>query len=101
MDGELEAVLVLVEQAFDLEEVILLEGVEGLLDVVPHLGFDLATAIAEGQREIGFAGLLGFHLVGHDNKRGGNDLVFVLDAIGDEKIFHELGRRLRTVRSLN
>ena len=64
MNGELKAVLVLVDEAFDLEEIVLLEGVENFLDVVPHFGFELAAAIAEGQGEIGLTGFLGLDLLG-------------------------------------
>ena len=78
----LEAVLVFVDQALDLEEVILLEGVENFFDVVPHLGFDLAAAVAEGERQIGLAGFLGLDLLGDHDKSGGDDLVFVLGAVG-------------------
>ena len=77
MHRELKAVLVLVDQAFDLEEVILLEGVEDLFNVVPHLGFDLAAAIAESERQIRLAGLLGFDLLGNHDEARGDDLVFL------------------------
>ena len=90
MDGELEAVLVLVDQAFDLDEVILLEAVDGVLDVVPHLGFDVAAAIAEGQSQIGLAALLGFDLLGDDDEGRSDDLVLVLNAVGNEKFLHRL-----------
>ena len=62
MDGELEAVLVLVDQALDLDEVVLLEGVDGVLDVVPHLGFDVAAAIAQGEGQVRLTAFLGFDL---------------------------------------
>src|SRR5271156_3078766 len=41
VDGELEAALVLIDQALDLEKVILLEDDEHLFHVVPHLGLEL------------------------------------------------------------
>src|SRR5579863_7641319 len=62
VNGDLEAVLVLVEKAFDLEEIILLEGVEGVLNVVPHFGFDLPSAVAQGESEIRFSGLFRLYL---------------------------------------
>ena len=68
VDRELKAVLVLVDEAFDLEEVILLESFENFLDVVPHFGFELAAAVAEGEREVRLAGLLGFDLLAHDDE---------------------------------
>ena len=90
VDGELEAVLVLVDQALDLDEVVLIEGVDGILDVVPHLGFDVAAAIAEGQSQVGFTGLLGLDLLGNHHEARSDDLVFVLDAVGNEKFLHRL-----------
>ena len=62
VDRELEAVFVFVNQPFDLEKVVLLEGVDEFLDVVPHLGFDLAAAIAQSQRQIRLSGFLWFDL---------------------------------------
>src|ERR1700678_3453520 len=47
VDCELEAALVFVDQALDLEKVILLEDVEHLFHVVPHLGLELAAAVPE------------------------------------------------------
>ncbi len=88
VDGELEAVLVLVDEALDLEEVVLLEGVEDFFDVVPHFGFELAAAVAESEREIGLAGFLGLDLLADDDEAGGDDLVFVARAIADVEVFH-------------
>ena len=47
VDRQLEAVVVLVQQAFDFDEVVLIERVEYVLHVVPDLGFDLAGSIRE------------------------------------------------------
>src|SRR5580698_1266919 len=58
VNRDLEAVLVFVEQAFDLEEVVLLEGVDRVLDVIPHLGFDLTGSITQDERQIGLSSLL-------------------------------------------
>ena len=74
----LKAVFVFVDQALDFEEVILLEGIENFLDVVPHLGFDLSAAVAQGEREIGLARLFRFYLLGDYNKGGGDDFIFVI-----------------------
>src|SRR5271155_5952744 len=52
VDGELETVFVFVDEAFDLEKIVLLENVEDLIHVVPHLGFELPAAVAESEREI-------------------------------------------------
>ena len=48
MNGELEPVLVLIDQTLDLDEVVLVEGVDRILDVVPHFAFDVAAAVAQG-----------------------------------------------------
>src|SRR5580704_11639705 len=94
VNGDLEAVLIFVEQAFDLEEVVLLEGVDRVLDVVPHLGFDLAGAITQDQRQIGLSGLLRLDLLGDDHKTRGDDLVFVVRAIGQEEFLHAVQAKL-------
>ena len=88
MDRELETILVLVDEAFDLKEVVLLEGVEDFFDVVPHLGFDLAAAITERKRQVRLAGFLGLDLLADDDETRGNDLVLVARAIADVEVFH-------------
>ena len=88
VDSELKAILVFVDEAFDLEEVILLEGVENFFDVVPHFGFELAAAVAESEREVGLAGFLGLDLLADDDEGGSDDLVFVARAIADVEVFH-------------
>ena len=88
VDGELEAVLVLVDEAFDFDEVVLVEGVKGVLNVVPHLGFELAAAVPEGEGEIGLAGLLRLNLLRDDHEAGSDDLVFLAGAVGDKEFFH-------------
>ena len=93
VDGDLKTVLVFVEQAFDFDEVVLLEGVDGFLDVVPHLGFELAGAIREHQGQVRLAGFLRLHLLGNDHEVRGDDFVFVLDAVGDEEFFHRVKAR--------
>src|SRR6266576_4844571 len=89
VNRELKAILVLVEETFDLEEVVLFKSVECILDVVPHLGFDLSAAITQDKSEIRFARLLGLHLLRHHHKGGSNDLIFLLGAVADEKFLHE------------
>ena len=88
MNRQLKALLVLVDQTLDFEEIILLERVENFLNVIPHLGFQLAAAVAERQGKIGLSGFLGLDLLGYDNKSRGDDFVFVADAIADIKILH-------------
>ena len=88
MYGDLETVLVLVQQALDLEEVFLIEGVERVLDVVPHFGVDLPAAVAQSQRQIRLACLLGLNLLGNHNKAGDNDLVLEAGTVGKKKFFH-------------
>ena len=88
VDCELKAVLVLVDEALDLEEVILLERVEDLFDVVPHFGFELAAAVPESERQVGLPGFLGLDLFADDDEARGDDLVFVARAIADVEVFH-------------
>src|ERR1700693_57179 len=47
MDGELKAVLILVDQDFNLQEIVLLYTREHFFHVVPHLVFQLSAAVAE------------------------------------------------------
>ena len=88
MNRDLEAILISVQQAFDLEEVVLLEGVECVFDVVPHFGFDLATTIGKSQREIGLAGFLWLYLLAGDDETGNDDFVFEARTIREEEFFH-------------
>ena len=61
-----------------------------VFDVVPHLGLDLAGAVAEGERQVRLAGLLGLDLLRHHHEAGRDDLVFLLRCSrGDEELFHE------------
>ncbi len=88
VDGELETVFVFVDKAFDLEKIVLLENVENLIHIVPHLGFELPTAVAESEGEIRFPGLLRLDLLSHHHEIRGDDLVFVAGAIADVKLLH-------------
>src|SRR5215467_2618000 len=90
MDRDLKTVLVLVEQAFDLDEIVLLENADGFLDVVPHLGFYLAGAVSEYQSEVWVAGFLGLDLLGDYDEAGSDDLVFKLGATGKEEFLHSV-----------
>jgi hypothetical protein len=47
VNRKLKSILVFVDEPFNLEKVVLLEGENEFVDVVPHLGFDLAGAIGE------------------------------------------------------
>ncbi len=58
MNGELGAVLVNLNQALDLDEVVTVKRIHHLFDVVPHLGFDLARSIGQVKREIRITGFL-------------------------------------------
>src|SRR6516164_8066409 len=58
VDGELPAAIVLLDQAFNFDEVILIEGIEGVRNVVPHVRLEVSAAICQGDREIGIAALL-------------------------------------------
>ena len=88
VDGELKTVLVFVDEALDLEEIVLLEGFEDFLDVVPHFGFELSGAVAESQSQIRLSGFLGLDLLGDDDEAGCDDLVFLARAVADIEIFH-------------
>src|ERR1700731_4396297 len=66
-----------------------MEGVEDLFHVIPHLGFEMAAAVAEGKCEVRLTALLRLYLLGNHDEAGSNDLVFVLDALRDVKVFHE------------
>ncbi len=68
MNRELETLLVFVDEAFDFEEVVLLEGLEDFFDVVPHFGFELAAAVAESEGEVGLSGLLRLDLLGDNDE---------------------------------
>src|SRR5271165_6769868 len=99
VDGELEAVFVFVDEALDLEEVILLEGVEDFFDVVPHFGFELAAAIAESEGQVRLASLLGLDLLAHDDEARSDDLVLVARAIADVEVFHRcLSMRVLSIK---
>src|SRR5207244_11334427 len=86
VNGYLEAILVFIKQALDLDEVILIENVNGIFDVIPHFGFDVPAAIAERQREIGLSRFLGLYLLGDDNEAGGDYLILLLGAIAAEEV---------------
>ena len=55
VDGQLEAVLILVDQAFDLYEIFLLKSVERIIHVVPHLCFQMAAAVPQRERQVRLA----------------------------------------------
>src|SRR5215469_10821038 len=91
VNGELEAILESVQEALHLEIVFLLEGVKRILDVVPHLGFDLSGAVAEGQGQIRTAVFLWFDLLGNDYEAGDDDFIFKARAVREIKILHDRG----------
>jgi hypothetical protein len=90
VDRELKAIFIFVNETFDLEEVILLESIEDFFYVVPHFGFELATAVAEREREVRLPGLFGLDLLGDDDEGRGDDLVLLPQAVADVEIFHRL-----------
>ena len=81
MDRVLKPIFVLVEQSLDLQKVVLLESVEGVLDVVPHLGFNLAAAVCKSKSQIRLSRLLGLNLLGGNDETRSNNLVFEAWAI--------------------
>src|SRR5205085_2218901 len=52
-------------------------------------GFELSAAVAERERQIGFPGLLAFHLLGGDHERRGDDLVLMRATVADIEILHK------------
>ncbi len=88
VDGELEAVFILVDQALDLEEIVLLEGIEHFFHVIPHLGFELSAAITKSKSKVRLTGFFRFDLLADHDKVGGNDLVLVASAVADVELFH-------------
>lgn len=44
---ELRAIVEDLDQAFDLDEIVAVEGVQGVADVVPHLGVKLSGAVGQ------------------------------------------------------
>ena len=89
VDRQLEAVLILVNQPFDFEEVVLLEDGDEVVDVVPHLRFDLPGAVGQEQRQVRLTIFFGLHLLRSDHKTGGDNFVFLLAAFRDKELFHE------------
>src|SRR6266496_1785864 len=88
VDRQLKTVLILVEQPFDLQKVFLLEGVDGVFHVVPHLGFDLSATVGESQREIRLTGLFWLYLFYGDDEAGSDYLVLKARTIREEEILH-------------
>ena len=89
VDRELKTILVFVDESFDFQEIILLEDVDKFFDVVPHLRFDVTAAVAESERKVRFTSLLGFHLLGNNNKDRRDDLVLLLRTVANKEFFHE------------
>src|ERR1700722_2756713 len=101
VDRELITILVLIDQSLDLEEVILIKHGDELVDVIPHLRFDLATAIRQNQRQIRLAILFRFNLLRGHHKAGSDDLVFLLGTVGDKELFHDPPRKSHCVAETN
>ena len=89
VDGELGPVVVDLEQAFDLDEIVTIEGIHDFGDVVPHFGVELAGAIRQQEGEIGLAGALLPDLLRLNEKESGRD--FVRFQVPCEGRFHLLG----------
>ena len=58
MNGDLRAVLEELHHALDADEVVALKGVDDFADVIPHLGVKVASAVGQGQRQIGLTRFL-------------------------------------------
>ena len=94
VNRKLKPVLILIDQAFDLEEVVLLEAENEFIDVVPHLGFNLPGAIRQNQRQIRLAIFLCLDLLRRHHEAGGDDLVLLMNAFRYKELFHEPPRNL-------
>jgi hypothetical protein len=57
VNGELRAVVVNLNEALDADKVVAVESLHDLGHVVPHLGLDVAGAIAQQQRQVRLARL--------------------------------------------
>jgi hypothetical protein len=90
MNRELETLFVLIDEAFDFQEIILLKRLEDFLYVVPHFGFNLTAAIAECEREVRLPSLLGLDLFGDNDKSGSDDLIFVARTIANVEVLHQM-----------
>ena len=88
VDGHLPAAVVLVQDAFDLDEIVLVKAGDGVADVVPHVGLQLSGAVRKHEGEIEFTVLLRLHLFDGDDEVGGDGLVFQTRAIADIEILH-------------
>src|SRR5262249_28730620 len=86
----LETPVEFVHQPTDLDEVVLLETVDVVRHVVPHLRFHVASAVSQSQRQVQVAALFGFSLLRHDYKRRGNHLVLKSGGFGNVEILHGL-----------
>ena len=89
VNRELPALVVLVDQSLDLDDVVLLEVIGALLDVVPHLGLDGSGAVHQGEVQIRLAALFRLDLFVADDVAGGDHLVFLLCRISNIKLFHQ------------
>src|SRR5215470_490379 len=90
VNGDLVAILVLIQESLNLDEIILVEDVDCVFDVVPHLGFDVPTVIAQRERKIRLPGFLRLYLLGNDHEAGDDYFIFVLRTIANKEIFHGL-----------
>src|SRR4051794_37802116 len=88
MDRELETAIVFIDEAADLDEIVLFELIDGFGDAVPHLGFDLASAVSQGKRKVRVAVLLRLYLLGSNNEGGRDVLVLTLGGLVDKEFFH-------------
>ena len=75
VNGELRAVLINLDQALHPHEVVAIEGVHHLGDVVPHLGVDVAGAVAQDQRQVRLAALLLADVLRLNQEHGRDHLV--------------------------
>jgi hypothetical protein len=89
VDGELDAIVVAVDQAFDFDEVVLIERLDHVRDVVPHLGVELAGSVGKRELQIQLTRLPRTHLLGGDHERRRDGFVLVLGRVLNVEVFHE------------
>ena len=92
-EGDLELALVLRDLALDFDVAAGGAGLEGVGEVFPHAGFELAGLVGEGEGEVlASASLLVAGGDGGDQEVAGDGLVFEAGRVGDEEVFHGLGQ---------
>src|ERR1700744_3481422 len=85
---QLEAAVEAADLGLDFDHVALLKPSCDFGKVIPHAGFYLPRAVAQGDRQVLAAILAATQLLGGDGKESDDGLVFELTYIGDENFLH-------------